>query len=109
MGLHAENLGIARVLVDGEPTEFEHYPLHQNAENGRIWSSVTSSNSAADVASSLYISALQKELETNLLINCCKAFKAENELQEQAVLENGSHSSGEAKQVRNSFLERFPF
>ncbi|PKI70371.1 hypothetical protein CRG98_009251 [Punica granatum] len=96
-GLHAENLGIARVLVDGEPAEFEYYPHHQNADSERRWSSVTSSSSAADIASSLYLSALEKELIPNLLINCCKAFKVENEMQEPLV-ENGSHSLAEPNQ-----------
>lgn len=99
VGLHAENLGISSVLVDGEPSEYEYYPHSQNLDNERRWSSVMSPACAADVAGSLYLSALDRELVPNLLINCCKGFKVENELQEQLVLENASQSSGEVKQV----------
>lgn len=100
VGLHAENIGIENVLVDGEPTAFEYYPHHQQqAENEKRWSSTLSPSSAADVAGSVYLSALEKEFEPNLLINCCKPFKTESEQQEQPVSENGFHSSGEDKQV----------
>lgn len=103
VGLHAENLGIESVLVDGEPTDFEYYPhsAHKDAEK---WSSVTSPSSAADAAASTYMSALERELVPNLLINCCKAPKAGSELQEQLVAENeAQQSSEEAKQVMVSF------
>ncbi|KAK4749006.1 hypothetical protein SAY87_026455 [Trapa incisa] len=96
VGLHAENLDIVRVLVDGESADFEYYPHLQNADSER-WSNVMSSSSAADIASSLYLSTLEKELTPNLLINCCKVFKVENEIQEPSV-ENGSHSTAEPKQ-----------
>lgn len=99
VGLHAENLGISSVLVDGEPSEYEYYPHYQNLDNERRWSSVMSPASAADVAGSLYLSALDRELVPNLLINCYKGFKVENESQEQLLLENASQSSGEVKQV----------
>lgn len=100
VGLHAENIGIENVLVDGEPAEFEYYPHHQQqVENDKRWSSAFSPSSAADVAGSVYLSALEKELVPNLLINCCKPFKTDSEQQEQPVSENGFHSSGEDKQV----------
>lgn len=100
VGLHAENIGIENVLVDGETAEFEYYPHHQQqVENEKRWSSAFSPSSAADVAGSVYLSALEKELVPNLLINCCKPFKTESEQQEQPVSENGFHSSGEDKQV----------
>nr|AFK46520.1 unknown [Lotus japonicus] len=100
VGLHAENLGIGGVWVDGEPTEFEYYPHQQQQveEDGKRWSSVSSPSSAADEAASLYLSSLEKELVPNLLINCCKPFKPETEQQEQPVSENGFHSA-EPKQV----------
>ncbi|XP_048137584.1 transcription initiation factor TFIID subunit 2 isoform X3 [Rhodamnia argentea] len=98
VGLHAENLGISSVLVDGEPSEYEYYPHYQNLDNERRWSSVMSPASAAGVAGSLYLSALDRELVPNLLINCCKGFKVENESQDQLVVENASQSSGEVKQ-----------
>ncbi|RYR75747.1 hypothetical protein Ahy_A01g000329 isoform D [Arachis hypogaea] len=103
VGLHAENLGIESVSVDGEPTEFEYYPQQhqqQAEDDDRRWSSVDSPASAADAAGSVYLSALEKELVPNLLINCCKPAKAESEqLEQQPVSENGFHSSAEPKQV----------
>ncbi|KAJ7956578.1 transcription initiation factor TFIID subunit 2 [Quillaja saponaria] len=98
VGLHAENLGIESVLVDGETTEFEYYPHQLPVENENRWSSVSSPSTAADAAGSAYLSALERELVPNLLINCCKAFKAESEHPEHPVSENGFHTSGEAKQ-----------
>lgn len=99
VGLHAENLGIESVSVDGEPTEFEYYPNHQNVENEKRWRSVTSPSSAADAAAAAYVSALERELVPNLLINCCKPFKGLTEQIDQMSLENKLDSSGEAKQV----------
>ncbi|XP_048328953.2 transcription initiation factor TFIID subunit 2 [Ziziphus jujuba] len=100
VGLHAENLGIENVLVDGEPTEFEYYPHnYPSEENESRWSYVTTPTTAADAAGSAYFSALEKELFPNLLINCCKAFKTGNEMQELPVSDNGvQQSSGEANQ-----------
>lgn len=101
VGLHAENLGIESVFVDGEPTEFEYYPhQYHQLDDEKRWSSVTSPSSAADAAVSVYLSSLEKELVPNLLINCCKPFKTETEQsQEQPVAENGVHSTAEPKQV----------
>ncbi|XP_057420384.1 transcription initiation factor TFIID subunit 2 isoform X3 [Lotus japonicus] len=103
VGLHAENLGIGGVWVDGEPTEFEYYPHQQQQveEDGKRWSSVSSPSSAADEAASLYLSSLEKELVPNLLINCCKPFKPETEQQEQPVSENGFHSAEPKQNVRS--------
>ncbi|RDX77079.1 Transcription initiation factor TFIID subunit 2, partial [Mucuna pruriens] len=99
VGLHAENLGIESVWVDGEPTEFEYYPHHQQqSEDDKRFGSVCSPSSAADAAVSVYVSALEKELVPNLLINCCKPSKADSEQQQQQpVSENGFHSSAEPK------------
>ncbi|KAL9433311.1 hypothetical protein AB3S75_028191 [Citrus x aurantiifolia] len=100
VGLHAENLGIESVLVDGEPTEFEYYPHnHQNVENEKRWRSMVSlPSSAADAAAAVYISALERELVPNLLINCCKPFKGLTDQIEQLNLENKLDSSAEPKQ-----------
>ncbi|CAN1317677.1 Transcription initiation factor TFIID subunit 2 [Linum perenne] len=98
VGLYAENLGLESVFVDGEPTEFEYYPHQQNAENGKKWkTSVSDPSSAADAASASYLCALQRERVPNLLINCCKAFRASNE-PEQIISDNGLQCSSEAKQ-----------
>ncbi|PON86522.1 Coatomer beta subunit [Trema orientale] len=100
VGLHAENLGIDNVYVDGEPAEFEYYPYTcQVMESESRWSYVTSPNTAADAAGSVYISALERELVPNLLINCFKPFKTGGEQQDQVMLENGvQQPSGEIKQ-----------
>lgn len=100
VGLHAENIGIESVFVDGEATEFEYYPhQQQNVDSEKRWSSVTSPSSAADAAGAVYLSALERERVPNLLINCCKAFRIPNEVQEVANLENGLPFSVEPKQV----------
>lgn len=100
VGLHAENLGIESVLVDGEPTEFEYYPhTYHNVESENRWSSMMTPSSAAAIAGAMYVSALERELMPSLLINCCKGYKTGNEQQEQVVSENGlPQSSGESKQ-----------
>ncbi|XP_027333362.1 transcription initiation factor TFIID subunit 2 isoform X2 [Abrus precatorius] len=99
VGLHAENLVIESVWVDGEPTEFEYYPHHQQQlDDEKRFSSVCSPSSAADAAVSVYMSALEKELVPNLLINCCKPSKTESEPQEQPTSDNGFHASAEPKQ-----------
>lgn len=89
------------MLVDGEPTEFEYYPHnHQNVENEKRWRSMVSlPSSAADAAAAVYISALERELVPNLLINCCKPFKGLTDQIEQLNLENKLDSSAEPKQV----------
>jgi transcription initiation factor TFIID subunit 2 len=99
VGLHAENLGIESVLVDGEPTVFEYYPHHQNSETESNWNSVSDPASAADAAAMEYVGVLKREDTANLLINCCKPSKDLSEQLDSVTLENGSQSSGEAKQV----------
>lgn len=99
VGLHAENLGIVSVSVDGDPTEFEYYPRHQHMESERSFKAALSSSSVADAAGSIYLSSIEKELVPNLLINCCKAFKNGSEQQDQPVVENGVQPAGEDKQV----------
>lgn len=96
VGLHAENLGIGSVLVDGEAADFEYYPRQNHVESEKRWSAVSTPSSAADAAGAAYVSALERELVPNLLINCCKGFKSGSD--QQAVAENGFHSSGETKQ-----------
>lgn len=99
VGLHAENLGILSVSVDGDPTEFEYYPRPQHVESERSFKAVASPSSAADAAGSIYMSSIEKELVPNLLINCCKAFKSGSEQQDQPFLENGVQPADEDKQV----------
>ena len=99
VGLHADNLAIESVTVDGEPAEFEVFPHYLHLDNGDRWCSVSSASSAADAAGSVYLSSLQRELVPNLLIMCTKSVKSDSEQQGQALLENGVQSSSEPKQV----------
>ncbi|XP_015584210.2 transcription initiation factor TFIID subunit 2 isoform X1 [Ricinus communis] len=101
VGLHAENLGIENVFVDGEATEFEYYPRQQNVESEKRWSWVTNTSAAADAAGSAYVSALEKELVPNLLINCCKAaFRAPNEQQQHDQLSFDSGADANKQNVK---------
>ncbi|TYH61377.1 hypothetical protein ES332_D07G047800v1 [Gossypium tomentosum] len=95
VGLHAENLGIESVLVDGEPTDFEYYPRNQSSDIEKRWvSAVSSPSSAADVSAAAYVTALETELIPNLLINCCNKMQIEQINTEP----NGVQSSAEVKQ-----------
>lgn len=99
IGLHADNLEIEGVLVDGEPAEFDFFPHYQPVEIENRWCSVSSASSAADAAGATYISALERELIPNLLIMCFKTMNSVGEQQDQLNPENGEQSSGETKQV----------
>ncbi|XP_021731512.1 transcription initiation factor TFIID subunit 2-like isoform X1 [Chenopodium quinoa] len=101
IGLHAENLEIERVSVDGEPAEFDVFPHYQPVEIENRWCSVSSVSSAADAAGVTYISALERELVPNLLILCRKSIDSRNQQEGQLTLdglENGGQSNGEVKQ-----------
>ncbi|OVA05041.1 Peptidase M1 [Macleaya cordata] len=94
VGLHADNMIIDSISVDGEPAEFEFFPHYQLVDDDRRWRSVSSTSSAADAACSTYFSSLDKEMAPNLMILCCKPVK-EGEIR----AENGSQSSEEPKQI----------
>ncbi|GMQ11180.1 hypothetical protein CsSME_00053926 [Camellia sinensis var. sinensis] len=83
VGLHADNLAIDSVMVDGEPADFEVFPhcLHLDSENR--WCAVSSAISAADAAGSVYLSSLEREMVPNLLIMCSKSVKSASEQPEQ--------------------------
>ncbi|KAG2395211.1 3-hydroxyisobutyrate dehydrogenase-like 1 [Vigna angularis] len=60
-----------------------------------------------DVAVSVYMSSLEKELVPNLLINCCKPSKIESEQQqEQPAVSKGCHSDGD-RGAKNGILAIF--
>lgn len=99
VGLHADNLAIESVTVDGEPAEFEVFPHYLNLDSGDRWCSVSTTNSAADAAGSVYLSSLERELVPNLLIMCTKCVKSESEQQGQTQSDNGSQPVTETKQV----------
>ncbi|XXG51107.1 hypothetical protein AAC387_Pa02g4956 [Persea americana] len=98
VGLHADNMTIERILVDGEPAEFEFFPHYQNVDNERRWRSVSCTSSASDAACSTYMSSLDKEVSPNLLILCRKSSKSTSDQEGRINLVNNlEHSSGEAK------------
>ncbi|KAF5206181.1 Transcription initiation factor tfiid subunit [Thalictrum thalictroides] len=110
VGLHADNMIIDSVLVDGEKAEYDYFPHYQFVDDERRYSSVSSTTSASDAACSSYISSLDKELAPNLLILCCKEVKAAssdkametnvdtNAENMETNAENGPQSSSETKQ-----------
>lgn len=69
VALHADNMTITNISVDGEPADFEYFPHYQVVEEARFCS-VSCSSSAANVACSMYTSSLDKEMVPNLLIAC---------------------------------------
>ncbi|GMH30011.1 hypothetical protein Nepgr_031854 [Nepenthes gracilis] len=98
VGLHAENLEIERVSVDGEPAEFDVFPHYQPVQIEDRWCSVSSISSAADAAGATYLSALERELVPNLLILCHKSVEPVQPSEGQLNLENGEQPNGEMKQ-----------
>lgn len=99
VGLHADNLAIENVTVDGDAAMFEVFPHYQHVDSENRWCSVSSTNSAADAAGSVYLSSLERELVPNLMIMCCNSAMSASEQNGQTNSENGVQSSGESKQV----------
>ncbi|KAK6921118.1 hypothetical protein RJ641_014796 [Dillenia turbinata] len=89
VALHASNLAIERVTVDGEPVEFDHFSHFPEVESEKRWSSIDNVSSAADAASATYVSALERESNPNLIIKCEKSLKLVNEQAEKPNSENG--------------------
>ncbi|KAL6994921.1 Transcription initiation factor TFIID subunit 2 [Sarracenia purpurea var. burkii] len=98
VGLHADNLAIERVTVDGDAAEFEVFPHYLHLDSESRWCAVSSATSAADAAGSVYLSSLERELVPNLLIMCSKSDRSESEQPGQQNSESGMHSSEEPKQ-----------
>ncbi|GAB4860954.1 hypothetical protein Ancab_036114 [Ancistrocladus abbreviatus] len=107
VGLHAENLEIERVYVDGEPAEFDVFPHYQPVEIENRWCSVSSVSSAADAAGATYLSALERELVPNLLILCRKSVEPAQQSDDPLKCENGKQSNDELKQ--NTKLVRIDY
>ncbi|XP_058078257.1 transcription initiation factor TFIID subunit 2 isoform X2 [Magnolia sinica] len=100
VGLHADNMTIDCISVDGEPADFEFLPHYQLVEDEQKWRSVSCTNSAADAACSSYISFLDKEVAPNLFISCCESVKSASDPQRQANGEDSSrYSCGDSKQA----------
>ncbi|CAM8974118.1 unnamed protein product [Rhodiola kirilowii] len=96
IGLHADDLEITSVSIDGEIVQFDVFSHFQSVEIENRWCSVSTATSAADAAGATYISALDRELMPNLLIFCPKPIMSDQQGQEKT--ENGEQSSSEQKQ-----------
>ncbi|KAL6003623.1 hypothetical protein ACLOJK_023856 [Asimina triloba] len=90
VGLHADNMTIDHISVDGESADFEFFQHYQVAQDDRRWSSVSCSSSSADAACSTYVSFLDKEMAPNLFIYCHKSVKSGSDPQQQANGEDNS-------------------
>ncbi|KAJ0987182.1 hypothetical protein J5N97_005538 [Dioscorea zingiberensis] len=99
IALHADNMTISRVLVDGELAEFEFIPHYQLFGDEKKWCSVSCLKSAADAACLTYMSSLDDEMVPNLLIAWCKSTNSVTEQQGQPDQSNVGNilptSSGE--------------
>lgn len=106
IALHADNMTIKAVSVDGESAEFEHFPHCQVLDDER-WSSVSCSKSAADAACLAYLSSLSREIVPNLIILCNRSTKSTSEQGEQENDGNIVQNSSEEQIVNgcNGFLE----
>lgn len=78
VGLHAGDLNLESVKVDGETVEFDYYPVHRRLGDESRWAAVTCPNSAADAAASVYMSSLAHEMDANLIVYCGTSPKPEN-------------------------------
>ncbi|KAK4396550.1 Transcription initiation factor TFIID subunit [Sesamum angolense] len=96
VGLHADNLAIEKVTVDGEPAEFEVFPHYQHLDPKDRWCVVSSATSAADASGSVYLSSLEIELLPNLLIMCSKSTKTDKKQEENQQIDNGEPLSADA-------------
>lgn len=86
IGLHANNMNIDNVFLNGLPVRFKFYSQHQQFEIGKNWGSITSID-AAEAAGSAYFSSLEREMAPDLLIYCGKATSAESAVQDPADTE----------------------
>lgn len=104
MGLHADNLAIEKVTVDGEPARFEVFPHYLHVDPRDRWCVVSSATSAADASGSSYLSSLEIELLPNLLISCNETTKTDNNQEECMQLGNGEPASIDASRYLNGYL-----
>ncbi|KAK3133299.1 hypothetical protein QOZ80_6AG0534820 [Eleusine coracana subsp. coracana] len=74
--LHADNLTIRSILVDGETVEFDYSPHWKNDADKPNWSLVSCSKTAADAAFSTYTSSLNSEAVPNLIISFERSLKS---------------------------------
>lgn len=107
VGLHADNLAIEKVTVNGEPAEFEVFPHYQHLDPKDRWCVVSSAISAADASGSVYLSSLEIELLPNLLIMCSKTTKIDHNDEEDLQMDNGEPLSADASRFLNGYYTIF--
>ncbi|GER29049.1 transcription initiation factor TFIID subunit 2 [Striga asiatica] len=102
VGLHADNLAIEKVTVDGDPAEFEVFPHYQYLDPKDRWCVVSSATSAADASGSVYLSSLEIDLLPNLLIMCSKTSKTDDKQEESMQMDDGEPLSADvSREVQN--------
>jgi transcription initiation factor TFIID subunit 2 len=74
--LHADNMTIRSILVDGETVDFEFSPYWKNDADQPNWSLVSCSKTAADAACSTYISSLNREAAPSLIVSFERSVKS---------------------------------
>lgn len=84
--LHADNMTIRSILVDGESVEFDYSPHWKNEGDQPNWSSISCLKTAADAACSTYTSDLNREAAPNLIVSYERSVKS---ITEQQLEENG--------------------
>ncbi|TVU09497.1 hypothetical protein EJB05_42973 [Eragrostis curvula] len=96
VALHADNMTIRSILVDGETTEFDYSPQWKNDADQPNWSSVLCSKTAADAACSTYISSLNREVVPNLIVSFERSVKS---ITGQQFEENGEKHEENSERI----------
>ncbi|CAL5064440.1 unnamed protein product [Urochloa decumbens] len=92
--LHADNMTIRNILVDGETVEFDYSPHWKNEGDQPNWSSISCLKTAADAACSTYTSALNREAVPNLIVSYERSVKSITEQQLEENSEKHEENSG---------------
>ncbi|CAN6174289.1 unnamed protein product [Urochloa humidicola] len=92
--LHADNMTIRSILVDGETVEFDYSPHWKNEGDQPNWSSISCLKTAADAACSTYTSALNREAAPNLIVSYERSIKSITEQQLEENSEKHEENSG---------------
>ncbi|KAG2643363.1 hypothetical protein PVAP13_2KG296800 [Panicum virgatum] len=92
--LHADNMTIRSILVDGETAEFDYSPYWKNEGDQPNWSSISCLKTAADAACSTYTSSLNREAVPNLIVSYERSVKSITEQQLEENSEKHEENSG---------------
>ncbi|XP_066390227.1 transcription initiation factor TFIID subunit 2-like [Miscanthus floridulus] len=92
--LHADNMTIRSILVDGETVEFDYSPHWKNESDQPNWSSISCLKTAADAACSTYTLSLNREATPNLIVSSERSVKSMTEQQLDENSEKHEENSG---------------